>query len=166
MCIRDRSVPNEPNVAEAISVHSGAEHGEGSGEEKEELEDRKEEHESSTKSVQEPIPERILGLKETLVKILKMTKDEKGRDLYNHIKKIFVQLALTDPSTALDKFEEISYQLRTTSKIPIPERFLNYYQLSVASQAWTNSLRERYFEVSVKVMSRVRRWKEKEGMRR
>jgi hypothetical protein len=83
----------------------------------------------------------------TLVKLLKTTKDGKGRDLYNHIKKILVHIALTDTSTALDKFEEISYALRTNNKLTIPEHFLNYYQLAVASESWVNSLRERYFDV-------------------
>lgn len=82
-----------------------------------------------------------------LLKILKETKDNKGQDLYSHLQKVLVHIALTDPQSALDKFEEISYELRTKEKCDLPDSFLSYRPLAQASETWANSLRERYFEV-------------------
>lgn len=103
------------------------------------------------KDMQESIPDRMKGIKEILLELLKNTKDNLGRDLYNHLKKMLVHIALTDPMTALDKFEEISYELRTKSKIEIPERFLNYYQLAESAEPWVDKLRERYFNVHLTI---------------
>jgi len=82
-----------------------------------------------------------------LLNILKGTKDVKGKDLYSHLQKVLVHIALTDPQSALDKFEEISYEIRTKEKSDIPEHFLDYRELALASKPWATLLRERYFEV-------------------
>ncbi len=87
------------------------------------------------------------GLQGMLLKLLKETRDTKGKDLYTHLQKVLVHIALTDPSSALDKFEEISYEIRTKEKFDPPEHFLNYHDLAHAAQPWVQSLRERYFEV-------------------
>jgi len=84
----------------------------------------------------------------TLLNILKAAKDSKGKDMYSHLQKVLVHIALTDLQSALDKFEEISYEIRTKEKFDLPEHFLDYRSLALGSQAWANALRERYFEVS------------------
>ena len=89
------------------------------------------------------------GLQGVLLRILKDTKDGKGKDLFSHLQKVLVHIALTDPSAALDKFEEISYELRTKEKIEPPDHFLDYRSLALAAQPWAQTLRERYFEVLI-----------------
>ncbi len=87
------------------------------------------------------------SLQGVLMKTLRETKDGKGQDLYAHLQKLLVHIALTDPQSALDRFEELSYELRTKGQLSIPEHFLDYRPLALASQSWANLLRERYFEV-------------------
>jgi len=87
------------------------------------------------------------GLQGMLSKLLKDTKDSTGKDLYSHLQKVLVHIALTDPTTALDKFEEISHEIRTKQKFEPPEYFLNYSKLALASKSFDQAIHEKFYEV-------------------
>ena len=82
-----------------------------------------------------------------LVKYSKENKDNEGRTIFNHIQKILAHIAFNDPTVGLDKFEEISYELRTKGSVEIAERFLNYKSLSESAKSWFQPLYEKYYEV-------------------
>ena len=88
------------------------------------------------------------GFQSLLLKILKDSKGPEGKSLFAHLQKILFHIALTDPHSALDKFEEISYEIRKKGAIEHPELFLNYHEYANASQAWATALRAKFFEVT------------------
>ncbi len=67
--------------------------------------------------------------------------------MFAHLQKILFHIALTDPHSALDKFEEISYEIRKKGAIVNPEHFLDYHEYATASQSWSAALRAKFFEV-------------------
>ena len=87
------------------------------------------------------------GIQELLLNLLKEAKDDQGKDLYCHIKKVLTHLALTDPANALNKFEEVSCEIRKNGVVKIPDPCFNYKALSSSSQPWFRVLLEKYFEV-------------------
>jgi len=86
-------------------------------------------------------------IQEALLNILKSNKDEKDRDLYTHLQKVLTHIALTDPTNALDKFEEVSYEIRNKGNVSILSPYLNYKALASVSQEWFKVLYDKYFEV-------------------
>lgn len=87
------------------------------------------------------------GDKEKLAELLKEIRDEKGKDLYSHIQEVLSYLAFTDPQSGINKFEEVSHEMRTKGLLELPERFLNYQALALAAKPWLQSVYERYYEV-------------------
>jgi hypothetical protein len=73
---------------------------------------------------------------------------KEGKDLYSHIQDILSYIAFTDPRSGINKFEEISYEIRTKGSLELPERFLNYKELALAAKPWLQSVYERYYEVT------------------
>lgn len=84
-----------------------------------------------------------------LLKYLSENKDENGRNTFNHIQRVLAHIVINSPANGMDKFEEISYQMRTKEKIEIPERFLNHQTLSQLAKPSLQSLYEKCYEVSV-----------------
>eukprot|EP00826_Nyctotherus_ovalis_P050700 TRINITY_DN6248_c0_g2_i2.p1 TRINITY_DN6248_c0_g2~~TRINITY_DN6248_c0_g2_i2.p1 ORF type:complete len:118 (-),score=18.56 TRINITY_DN6248_c0_g2_i2:365-718(-) len=85
---------------------------------------------------------------ERVVSLLKEVKDKEGKDLYTHIQDTLSYIAFTNPQSGIDKFEEISCEMRAKGSLELPERYLNYQTLALAAKLWLQSVYERYYEVS------------------
>ncbi len=98
-----------------------------------------------------------VNVQEELAAAMNGTKDNKGNDMYTHMQKLIVHLALTDPRNALTKIEEVSYDLRTKDKFEASECYHDYRGHAQAAQPWYTKVREKFFEVRLLVPPNVGR---------
>jgi hypothetical protein len=82
-----------------------------------------------------------------LLKYLSENKDENGRNTFNHIQRLLAHISFNKLAGGLDKFEDVSYELRTKGHIEVPERFFNYQALSLLAKPSLQSLYQHYYEV-------------------
>jgi len=82
-----------------------------------------------------------------LLKYLSENKDQNGRNIFNHLQRLLAHISFNNPANGLDKFEEISYELRTKGQIEVPESFLNYQILSLLAKPSFQLIYEQYYEV-------------------
>ncbi len=110
---------------------------------------RKEEKKKIRKGGGRMKTDRNAGMQKQLAELLKMTKDNKGNDVYAHVRKIIMHCGLANPKRALEDFEEISHTLRAKDSLE-PGLFLDHRAHALGLLPYHTALYKNYFEVRLR----------------